>query len=67
MSIETTCTEYNNNYNIIKLNRNGVTEFYLEKVTCGNLYFLCGADAEALPTAYIKQAIRTAETSKFWK
>lgn len=67
MNITTTCTKFNNDYNVIKMTRDNFNEFYLEKISYGDLFFMCGAGLEELSPAYVWEAIAAAEKEGFWQ
>lgn len=60
-------TKFNNEYNIIKIYRGNLKEFYLEKKLYGNLFYICGVyDDINLPDEYIEEIVNFAENKNFW-
>lgn len=66
-NIKAKIQNFNNDYNVIKLYKGDIIEFYLEKIDYGNLYYICGVyeDME-LTKDNIYQSIRIAELDNFW-
>lgn len=66
-NIKAKIQNFNNDYNIIKLYKGDIIEFYLEKIGYANLHYICGVyeDME-LTKDYIYQSIGIAELGNFW-
>ncbi len=66
-NLSTTLTEINSKYNLIKIKREDLVEYYVEKRGYANLFFICGiyygGDVEK---DYILEHIEFAEKEKFW-
>lgn len=66
-NIKAKIQNFNNDYNIIKLYKGDIIEFYLEKIGYANLHYIVGVyeDME-LTKDYIYQSIGIAELNNFW-
>ena len=54
-------------YKVLELKRNGMYEYYLEKIKYGNLCYMYGAYKPCFPTQkMIGEYIETAEKRNFW-
>ena len=66
-NLSTTLTEINSKYNLIKIKREDLVEYYVEKKGYTHLFFICGiyygGDIEK---DYILEHIEFAEKEKFW-
>ena len=59
---------FDDEYNIIKLYKDNIVEFYLEKIGYGDLCYICGVgDDIELTSDYIYKAIEIAEQENFWE
>lgn len=69
------CDKFNNEYNVIvlerMLGRKTTIEFYLEKVGYGNLLFMVGRDSSSSDfgclNPIIKESIEFAKNTGFWQ
>lgn len=60
--------KHNTKYNLIRLERNGLFEFYIEKIGYGHLFYVCGVERNIiLSRDYVTQHIEFAEEENFWK
>ena len=59
--------KFNKNYNIIKIYRHKIIEYFLERVDYANLFYIIGSyeDIE-LTKNYILKSIQIAEELNFW-
>ena len=65
--LKTTIKKFNEHYNIVKIYKNDMIDFYLEKIGYGDLYFIVGTENDIeLTNNYIYISIGIAEQNKFW-
>lgn len=65
--LKITIKQFNEHYNIIKIYKNDMIDFYLEKNGYGDLYFIVGTEKDIeLTNNYIYIAIGRAEQENFW-
>jgi hypothetical protein len=59
---------FNKDYNIIRLKRNKLYEYYIEKIDYGDLRYAfgCKKDIKHINPDYIKEIIEFAEEDVFW-
>lgn len=61
--------KFNDSYNIIKIHKDNIWEYYIEKVGYGDLRHLVGIqyNVDRFDMNYVELAIDIAETDGFWK
>lgn len=65
--LKTKIKKFNEHFNIIKIYKDDMVDFYLEKIGYGDLYFIVGTQNDIeLTNHYIYMAIGRAEQNEFW-
>lgn len=65
--LKTKIKKFNEHFNIIKIYKDDMIDFYLEKIGYGDLYFIVGTQNDTeLTNHYIYMAIGRAEQNEFW-
>ncbi len=60
-------TAFFNNYKVLEIKRNGMYDYYLEKIGYGNLFSLYSTLEECFPAHVdVLKYIKTAESKEFW-
>ena len=61
--------KFNDSYNIIKIHKDNIWEYYIEKVGYRDLRYLvgCKENIDSFNNNYIELAIDIAETDGFWE